>query len=123
MPPLSKVLFEEGAVFDSYLLVRAGHFDEEELHHRLCVEPRSFPGSSGSRCFQDNVTDLKAQVAANHCGIRLVRQLIEEYSMDVVQVILLLCRKQQGKLTKVDVYASDSRLGRACREKSPETNC
>ncbi|KAJ5217574.1 uncharacterized protein N7469_011199 [Penicillium citrinum] len=88
MPPLSKVLFEEGAIFDSYLLVRAGHFDEEELHHRLCVEPRSFPGSSGSRCFQDNVTDLKAQVAANHCGIRLVRQLIEEYSMDVVQMYM-----------------------------------
>ena len=44
------------------------------------------PGTSGTRCFQDNVTDLKAQVAANHTGIRLVRQLIEEYTMDVVQV-------------------------------------
>ncbi|KAJ5514164.1 hypothetical protein N7463_003716 [Penicillium fimorum] len=88
MPPLSKLLYEEGAVFDSYLLVRAGHFDEEELHRMLCVEPARFPGSSGSRCFQDNVTDLKAQVAANHCGIRLVRQLIQEYSMDVVQMYM-----------------------------------
>ncbi|CAG8940265.1 unnamed protein product [Penicillium salamii] len=88
MPPLSKLLSEEGAVFDSYLLVRAGHFDEEELHRMLCVEPARFPGSSGSRCFQDNVTDLKAQVAANHCGIRLVRQLIVEYSMDVVQMYM-----------------------------------
>ncbi|CAI7580338.1 unnamed protein product [Penicillium palitans] len=88
MPPLSKLLSEEGAVFDSYLLVRAGNFDEEELHRMLCVEPARFPGSSGSRCFQDNVTDLKAQVAANHCGIRLVRQLIEEYSMDVVQMYM-----------------------------------
>ncbi|KAJ5499822.1 Hydantoinaseoxoprolinase N-terminal [Penicillium expansum] len=88
MPPLSKLLSEEGAVFDSYLLVRAGHFDEEELHRMLCVEPARFPGSSGSRCFQDNVTDLKAQVAANHCGIRLVRQLIQEYSMDVVQMYM-----------------------------------
>ncbi|OQE46967.1 hypothetical protein PENCOP_c001G06821 [Penicillium coprophilum] len=88
MPPLSKLLSEEGAVFDSYLLVRAGHFDEEELHRMLCVEPTRFPGSSGSRCFQDNITDLKAQVAANHCGIRLVRQLIKEYSMDVVQMYM-----------------------------------
>ncbi|KAF4761358.1 hypothetical protein N7455_002274 [Penicillium solitum] len=88
MPPLSKLLSEEGAVFDSYLLVRAGNFDEEELHRMLCIEPARFPGSSGSRCFQDNVTDLKAQVAANHCGIRLVRQLIEEYSMDVVQMYM-----------------------------------
>ncbi|KAJ5973313.1 hypothetical protein N7481_010523 [Penicillium waksmanii] len=88
MPPLSKLLSEEGAAFDSYLLVRAGHFDEEELHRMLCVEPARFPGSSGSRCFQDNVTDLKAQVAANHCGIRLVRQLIDEYSMGVVQMYM-----------------------------------
>ncbi|KAJ5652755.1 hypothetical protein N7507_010181 [Penicillium longicatenatum] len=88
MPPLSKTLSEEGAVFDSHLLVRAGHFDEEELYHLLCVEPARFPGSSGSRCFQDNITDLKAQVAANHCGTRLMRQLIDEYSMDVVQMYM-----------------------------------
>jgi len=87
MPPLSKLLAEEGAVFNSHLLVRAGKLDEDELYRILCVEPALYPGSSGSRCFQDNVTDLKAQVAANHCGIRLMRQLIEEYSMDVVQVL------------------------------------
>ena len=112
MPPLSKLLSEEGAVFDSYLLVRAGNFDEEELHRMLCVEPARFPGSSGSRCFQDNVTDLKAQVAANHCGIRLVRQLIEEYSMDVVQVTTIDNIRIQWtiKLTKVDVHARYSRL-------------
>jgi 5-oxoprolinase (ATP-hydrolysing) len=113
MPPLSKLLSEEGAVFDSYLLVRAGHFDEEELHRMLCVEPARFPGSSGSRCFQDNVTDLKAQVAANHCGIRLVRQLIQEYSMDVVQVITIDDARIQRttRLTETDVHARSSRLG------------
>lgn len=112
MPPLSKLLSEEGAVFDSYLLVRGGNFDEEELHRMLCIEPARFPGSSGSRCFQDNVTDLKAQVAANHCGIRLVRQLIEEYSMDVVQVITVDNTRIQWtiRLTKVDVHARHSRL-------------
>lgn len=112
MPPLSKLLSEEGAVFDSYLLVRAGHFDEEELYRVLCVEPARFPGSSGSRCFQDNVTDLKAQVAANHCGIRLVRQLIQEYSMDVVQVITIddIRMQRTTRLTDTDVYARNSRL-------------
>jgi 5-oxoprolinase (ATP-hydrolysing) len=103
MPPLSKFLAEEGAVFNSHLLVRAGHFDEDELYRILCVEPARYPGSSGSRCYQDNVTDLKAQVAANHCGIRLMRQLIEEYSMDVVQVrnIILMLKKR--------LYANGSR--------------
>ncbi|KAE8421257.1 Hydantoinase B/oxoprolinase-domain-containing protein [Aspergillus pseudocaelatus] len=88
MPPMSKLLSEEGAIFNSHLLVRGGHFDEEELRHILCVEPARFPGSSGSRRFQDNVTDLKAQVAANHCGARLMRRLIEEYSFRVVQVYM-----------------------------------
>ncbi|EFX05636.1 hydantoinase [Grosmannia clavigera kw1407] len=88
MPPNSKFLWEEGAVFDSMLLVRGGVFAEEELTRILCVEPATKPGCSGTRCFQDNVTDIKAQVAANHTGIRLVRQLIEEYTMDVVQVYM-----------------------------------
>jgi 5-oxoprolinase (ATP-hydrolysing) len=86
MPPNSKFLWEEGAVFDSFMLVRDGTFAEEELKRLLCDEPAKHPGSSGTRCFQDNVTDIKAQVAANHTGIRLVRQLINEYSMEVVQV-------------------------------------
>lgn len=89
MPPSSKQLCEEGAVFDSFLLVRDGQFAEEGLERILCDEPAKFPGSSGSRCFEDNVTDIKAQVAANHCGIRLVRQLIQEYTMDVVQVKIM----------------------------------
>lgn len=88
MPPNSKFLWEEGAVFDSFMLVRDGVFAEDELRRLLCDEPTKMPASSGTRCFQDNVTDLKAQVAANHTGIRLVRQLIEEYTMDVVQVCL-----------------------------------
>jgi 5-oxoprolinase (ATP-hydrolysing) len=86
MPPSSKNLWEEGALFESFLLVRDGKFAEDELQRILCEEPAKYPGSSGSRCFQDNVTDIKAQAAANYCGIRLVRQLIKEYTMDVVQV-------------------------------------
>lgn len=87
MPPNSKFLEEEGAVFESFLLVRDGVFADDELARLLREEPAKKPGSSGTRCFDDNVTDLKAQVAANHTGIRLVRQLIDEYTMDVVQVI------------------------------------
>ncbi|KAF3760134.1 hypothetical protein M406DRAFT_269205 [Cryphonectria parasitica EP155] len=88
MPPTSKHLSEEGAVFDSFLLVRDGRFHEDELQRILCVEPARYPGCSGSRCFQDNVTDIKAQAAANHCGIRLVRKLIDEYTMPVVQLYM-----------------------------------
>lgn len=88
MPPNSKFLQEEGAVFESLLLVRDGVFADAELARLLVEEPAKKPGSSGTRCFDDNVTDIKAQVAANHTGIRLVRLLIDEYTMDVVQVYM-----------------------------------
>ena len=86
MPPSSKELAQEGALFKSFLLIRDGVLDEVGLARLLCDEPAQYPGSSGTRRYQDNVTDLKAQVAANHCGIGLIHQLIEEYSMEVIQV-------------------------------------
>lgn len=93
MPPNSTSLWQEGAVFKSFLLVRDGKFMEEEVTRIMLEEPAKFPGCSGTRCLQDNITDIKAQVAANHCGIRLIHQLIAEYTMDVVQVSYqqLLC--------------------------------
>lgn len=90
MPPNSKALREEGAVFDSFRFVHNGGFAEEELKRVLCDDPAKQPGCSGTWYYQDNVTDIKAQVAANHTGIRLVRKLIEEYTMEVVQVRLSL---------------------------------
>lgn len=86
MPPNSTELWEEGAIFSSFQLISEGRMDEEGVHKILLEKPAKHPGCSGSRCYKDNVADLKAQVAANHCGIRLIRQMIAEYTMDVVHV-------------------------------------
>lgn len=88
MPPTSRYLWEEGAIFDSVLLIRDGVLDEAMLHRILREEPAQYPGCSGSRCYPENVTDIKAQAAANHCGIRLVRLLIAEYTMPVVRTYM-----------------------------------
>jgi len=40
----------------------------------------------GSRRVEDNVSDLRAQVAANQRGILLIGELVAEYGLDVVQV-------------------------------------
>lgn len=40
---------------------------------------------AGTRNLSDNLSDLKAQVAANTKGISLVSDLIREYSLPVVQ--------------------------------------
>lgn len=86
MPSSSTELWEEGAVFSSFRLVHQGRLDEEGLRKILLDDPATSPGCSGGRCYKDNVADLKAQVAANHCGIRLIRQMISEYTIEAVHV-------------------------------------
>ncbi|KAH8900686.1 hypothetical protein GQ53DRAFT_632925, partial [Thozetella sp. PMI_491] len=65
MSPNSEFLCEEGAVFDSFMLLRDGIF-AKELKRLLCDEPKEILGNSSPCCFQDKVTYIKAQVEANH---------------------------------------------------------
>ena len=85
MPPHSKYLWEEGASFKSFKLVDRGEFKEQDLIKALVEEPAKYPGCAGTRCLQDNLSDLKAQIAANQKGIVLVSELIDYYGLDVVQ--------------------------------------
>ncbi|KAK3086761.1 hypothetical protein FSP39_022921 [Pinctada imbricata] len=87
MPPHSKCIQEEGAVFKSFKLVEGGMFREEAVTEAL-MEPANYPESSGTRNLHDNLSDLKAQVAANQKGIRLICELIDEYGLDVVQAYM-----------------------------------
>lgn len=80
MPPHSKSLTEEGAAFKSFLLVDGGVFNESGIKKELTV--------AGSRNLSDNISDLKAQIAANHKGIQLVRELIDIYGLEVVQAFM-----------------------------------
>lgn len=87
MPPHSKTLFEEGASFKSFFLVRDGIFKEKELTEEL-MKPSIYPGCSGTRNLHDNIADLKAQVAANQKGIILVQELVDVYGLAVVQAYM-----------------------------------
>jgi len=87
MPPHSTSIFQEGAVFKSFKLVEAGEFKEKEVTAAF-MDPARYPGSSGTRNLHDNLSDLKAQVAANQKGIRLITDLIDEYGLDVVQAYM-----------------------------------
>ncbi|XP_076238915.1 5-oxoprolinase [Calliopsis andreniformis] len=87
MPPHSTMLLQEGATFKSFLLVHKGVFREKELTEAL-MAPGKIPGSSGTRNLSDNLSDLKAQIAANHKGSLLVNELIDTYGLDVVQAYM-----------------------------------
>ncbi|KAG1678987.1 hypothetical protein FOA52_013050 [Chlamydomonas sp. UWO 241] len=91
MPPHSKLLIEEGAAVVSFKIVDRGVFQEAGVV-RLLTAPgelaATIPGMSGTRNLEDNLSDLRAQVAANTRGIQLVGALINEYSLPVVQAYM-----------------------------------
>ncbi|XP_001848679.2 5-oxoprolinase [Culex quinquefasciatus] len=87
MPPHSKSLSQEGAAFKSFLLVDGGTFDEAGIIQQLTT-PTGAPGATGTRNLSDNLSDLKAQIAANQKGIQLVTELIEGYGLSVVQAYM-----------------------------------
>ncbi|XP_043474758.1 5-oxoprolinase [Leptopilina heterotoma] len=87
MPPHSTKLEQEGAAFKSFLLVHNGVFQEANLIEAL-MAPGKIPGSSGTRNLSDNLSDLKAQIAANQKGSHLVIELIDIYGLEVVQAYM-----------------------------------
>jgi hypothetical protein len=51
----------------------------------MLMAPGKIPGVSGTRCLRDNISDIKAQAAANHRGSQLIHGLIADYGLKVVQ--------------------------------------
>ena len=67
MPPFSKTLKEEGAVIESFEIVEDGEFKEEKI--------RDILKNAGARKIDENISDIKAQIAANLAGIEELEKL------------------------------------------------
>lgn len=89
MPPTSRELVQEGARSMGMKIVRQGQFQEDDLRQLLIEEPATHPDCTGTRNYRDVLSDLKAQIAANHRGITLVRQLCKEYGLETVQAYMV----------------------------------
>ena len=83
MPPHSKSLIDEGAAIIAFKLVERGIFNERGISE-LLMAPGKIKGNFGTRNLQDNLSDLRAQVAANKKGVTLMDELISEYGLEVV---------------------------------------
>ncbi|KAK8969498.1 5-oxoprolinase [Platanthera guangdongensis] len=92
MPPFSKAIWEEGAAIKAFKLLERGVFQEERIIN-LLQSPTSDENSGyqvpGTRRLQDNLSDLRAQVAANQRGIVLIKELIEQYGFKTVQSYMI----------------------------------
>ncbi|OAX43450.1 Hydantoinase B/oxoprolinase [Rhizopogon vinicolor AM-OR11-026] len=85
MPPTSVNIFEEGAEIMSLKIVDGGVFDKKGLYEYMVEKPAQYPGSSGCRNIKDVESDIKAQIAANHKGVQLIRAIVDDYSLETVQ--------------------------------------
>lgn len=84
MPPNSKFLEQEGCAIYSELLVEGGEFQEEKIASMLMTQSAKVPGCSGTRRLSDNISDLKAQVAANQRGTQLIDKLVQEFGLATI---------------------------------------
>jgi 5-oxoprolinase (ATP-hydrolysing) len=82
MPPFSTRIEEEGVQIDNVKLVDAGHLREAEMVALL--QSGEYP----SRNPQQNMADLKAQIAANEKGVQELRRMVEQFGLDVVQAYM-----------------------------------
>ncbi len=82
MPPDSRTIDEEGVLIDNAVLVEAGRFCEAEMRTLLAS------GKWPSRNPEQNLADLRAQVAANACGVAEVFRLVAEVGLDVVEAYM-----------------------------------
>ena len=82
MPPFSKHIEEEGVQINNVKLVDQGVLQEAEILALLGS------GAYPSRNPQQNLADLKAQIAANQKGVQELGKMVEQFGLDVVQAYM-----------------------------------
>ncbi|MBI3514927.1 MAG: hydantoinase B/oxoprolinase family protein, partial [Proteobacteria bacterium] len=83
MPPDSRTVDEEGVLIDNFLLVEGdakggGRLREAEM--RALLGSGRYPARNPDQ----NLGDLKAQIAANERGVQELTRVVEAYGLDVV---------------------------------------
>ena len=118
MPPGSHKLAEEGAAIHSFKLVEQGVFQEQGITDLLLApgHRKTEPGEppiSGTRRLSDNLSDLRAQVAANHKGIELILEMVDQYGVDVVLAYMQHVQDVAEEAVREKLCELSTRLGMA----------
>jgi 5-oxoprolinase (ATP-hydrolysing) len=75
MPPMSRDIGEEGALFEDFALVEAGRMREAELRAALAAGP--YPARNPAQ----NIADLRAQLAANARGSLELQRAVAQHGV------------------------------------------
>jgi 5-oxoprolinase (ATP-hydrolysing) len=82
MPPDSRTVDEEGVLIDNVSLVEQGRFREAEIRDLLTS------GRYPARNPEQNLADLRAQVAANEKGAHELREMVAHFGLEVVHAYM-----------------------------------
>jgi 5-oxoprolinase (ATP-hydrolysing) len=82
MPPFSRTIEEEGALFELFQLVTANDLREDALREKLAAGP--YPARNPDQ----NVADLRAQLAANARGIAEIERAAQRHGLDNVHAFM-----------------------------------
>jgi len=78
MPPDTRRVEEEGVLIDNFKLVERGRFREQAMRDLLAS------GEYPARNPDQNIADLKAQIAANEKGVHELRRMVGHFGLDTV---------------------------------------
>jgi 5-oxoprolinase (ATP-hydrolysing) len=82
MPSDSKTVDEEGVLIDNFKMIDAGVYREAET--RALLSSGQYP----ARNIEQNLADLRAQVAANQKGAEELKKMCQHFGLDVVKAYM-----------------------------------
>ena len=82
MPPHSRHIDDEGVLITNVQVLDAGELQEQALRDLFASGPHP------ARNIEQNLSDLRAQIAANNRGANELRGLVTQYGLDVVHAYM-----------------------------------
>jgi 5-oxoprolinase (ATP-hydrolysing) len=82
MPPFSKRVEDEGVLLDNVKLVENGEMLEAEMRARLAGARHP------ARNIDQNIADLRAQIAANEKGVQELNRMVAHFGLDTVRAYM-----------------------------------
>ncbi|MDR3499475.1 MAG: hydantoinase B/oxoprolinase family protein [Parvibaculum sp.] len=82
MPAHSKTVEEEGVLIDNFRLVERGRFREAEM--RALLSSGRWPARNPDQ----NIADLRAEIAACEKGAQELRKMVRDFGLDVVEAYM-----------------------------------
>ncbi|WP_437948470.1 hydantoinase B/oxoprolinase family protein [Sorangium sp. So ce296] len=116
MPPFSRTIEEEGVLLDNVKLVEAGRLREAEILAALGGGP--YP----ARNPQQNLADLRAQIAANEKGAQELSTMVAQFGLETVHAYMKHVQDNAEESVRLAIARLDPALLRDGRFTLPLDN-